>query len=121
MQRFKFTKNFINFKDEKKIIKVPHVGWNECNILNKNKLFENIKDGSDFYFTHSYFLKNYENSNVISKTKYNLDFVSSINYKNIYGVQFHPEKSQLNGLKILKNFLWGLLVVKKRIIITLTF
>ena len=96
--------NFINFKDEKKIIKVPHVGWNECNILNKNKLFENIKDGSDFYFTHSYFLKNYESSNVISKTKYNLDFVSSINYKNIYGVQFHPEKSQLNGLKILKNF-----------------
>ena len=96
--------NFINFKDEKENIKVPHVGWNECKILNKNKLFQDIEDSSDFYFTHSYYLKNYNIENVISKTMYDLNFVSAINEKNIYGVQFHPEKSQLNGLKILKNF-----------------
>ena len=96
--------NFINFKDENKKIKVPHVGWNECKILNKNKLFQDIEDNSDFYFTHSYYLKNYNIKNVITKTMYNLNFVSSINKKNIYGVQFHPEKSQLNGLKIIKNF-----------------
>ena len=96
--------NFINFKDENKKIRVPHVGWNECKILNKNKLFHNIEDNSDFYFTHSYYLKNYNIENVITKTMYDLKFVSSINKKNIYGVQFHPEKSQLNGLKIIKNF-----------------
>ena len=96
--------NFINFKDENKKIKVPHVGWNECKILNKNKLFHDIEDNSDFYFTHSYYLKNYNIENVITKTMYDLKFVSSINKKNIYGVQFHPEKSQLNGLKIIKNF-----------------
>ena len=96
--------NFINFKDESEKIKVPHVGWNECKILNKNKLFHNIEDNSDFYFTHSYYLKNYNIENVITKTMYDLKFVSSINKNNFYGVQFHPEKSQLNGLKIIKNF-----------------
>ena len=96
--------NFINFKDESKKIKVPHVGWNECKILKKNKLFQDIEDNSDFYFTHSYYLKNYNIENVTTKTMYDLNFVSSINMKNIYGVQFHPEKSQLNGLKIIKNF-----------------
>ena len=96
--------NFINFKDESEKIKVPHVGWNECKILKKNKLFQDIEDNSDFYFTHSYYLKNYNIENVTTKTMYNLNFVSSINKKNIYGVQFHPEKSQLNGLKIIKNF-----------------
>ena len=96
--------NFINFKDESKKIEVPHVGWNECKILKKNKLFQDIEDNSDFYFTHSYYLKNYNIENVTTKTMYDLNFVSSINMKNIYGVQFHPEKSQLNGLKIIKNF-----------------
>ena len=96
--------NFINFKDESKKIKVPHVGWNECKILKKNKLFQDIENNSDFYFTHSYYLKNYNIENVTTKTMYDLKFVSSINKKNIYGVQFHPEKSQLNGLKIIKNF-----------------
>jgi glutamine amidotransferase len=96
--------NFINFKDESKKIKVPHVGWNECKILKKNKLFQDIEDNCDFYFTHSYYLKDYNIENVTTKTMYDLNFVSSINMKNIYGVQFHPEKSQLNGLKIIKNF-----------------
>jgi glutamine amidotransferase len=96
--------NFINFKEKKNNIKVPHVGWNECNIINKNQLFNNIKNNSDFYFTHSYYLKDYEIKNVVSQTKYELDFVSSVNKGNVYGVQFHPEKSQSNGLQILKNF-----------------
>ena len=96
--------NFINFKDESEKIKVPHVGWNECKILKKNKLFQDIEDNCDFYFTHSYHLKDYNIENVTTKTMYDLNFVSSINMKNIYGVQFHPEKSQLNGLKIIKNF-----------------
>lgn len=99
-----FKGDFENFKNLNNSIKVPHVGWNECNIVKKNKLFENIENYSDFYFTHSYYLKNYNIENVISQTNYNFNFVSAVNNNNIYGVQFHPEKSQSNGLKILKNF-----------------
>ena len=99
-----FKGDFENFKNLNKSIKVPHVGWNECSIIKKNKLFENIENYSDFYFTHSYYLKNYNIENVISKTNYDFNFVSAVNNNNIYGVQFHPEKSQSNGLKILKNF-----------------
>ena len=93
-----------NFRDFSKEIQIPHVGWNECNIINKNKLFNNINNNSDFYFTHSYTLLNCEKDYIISKTSHDVDFVSSINVGNIYGVQFHPEKSQSNGLKLLKNF-----------------
>ena len=96
--------NFINFKNQNNLIEVPQVGWNECEILNKNTLFKDIDNCSDFYFTHSYFLKNYNNEDVITQTNYDIKFVSSVNHKKIYGVQFHPEKSQSNGLKILKNF-----------------
>jgi glutamine amidotransferase len=93
-----------SFKNYSKNIKIPHVGWNECKILNKNKLFEGIEDNSDFYFTHSYMLKNVNKDMILTETKYGIDFVSSVKLKNIYGVQFHPEKSQINGLKLLKNF-----------------
>ena len=95
--------SFQNFSEIKKRNSYSHVGWNECVYNKKSNLFYDIKNKSD-YFTHSYFLNNCNENYIISKTKYHLDFVSSINYENIYGVQFHPEKSQLNGLKIIKNF-----------------
>jgi glutamine amidotransferase len=85
--------------------KVPHVGFNSITIKKKNYLLEGIKEGSDFYFNHSYFLKN-DNQNFVSSTcMNNNDFVSSYCKDNICGTQFHPEKSQSNGLIILKNFL----------------
>tara|TARA_B100000787_G_C16193221_1_gene298880 strand:+ start:606 stop:1220 length:615 start_codon:yes stop_codon:yes gene_type:complete len=93
-----------NFKDFSNEIKTPHVGWNECKIVNNDKLFYEIEDKSDFYFTHSYFLEDCPKQNITSRTSYDVEFVSSINKDNIYGVQFHPEKSQANGLKLLKNF-----------------
>ena len=93
-----------NFHDISKKIKIPHVGWNECKIINKNKLFYGIDDASDFYFTHSYFLDDCLSEHIISETNYDIKFTSAINKDNIYGVQFHPEKSQVNGLKVLKNF-----------------
>ena len=96
--------NIINFRDVKSDLSVPHVGWNECNVAKKNKLFYDINDKSDFYFTHSFFLKSCKKEYIVSKTSYGCDFISSINKNNIYGVQFHPEKSQSSGLKILKNF-----------------
>ncbi len=95
---------FKNLSEVSESIKVPHTGWNECSFKKKSPLFEGILDNSDFYFTHKYYLKNYEEDNVMSLTNYHIDIVSSVSKNNIYGVQFHPEKSQKNGLKLLKNF-----------------
>ena len=70
----------------------------------KNLIFKNIKDNQDFYFCHSYGVNNLKDNNVVSETYYYEQFVSAVEKDNIFGVQFHPEKSQLNGLQILKNF-----------------
>ena len=67
-------------------------------------LFIGIDNNSDFYFTHSYILKKYEEKDIIAFTKYGTKFPSAAKKNNIYGVQFHPEKSQDKGLLILKNF-----------------
>ena len=85
-------------------LKVPHVGWN--NVIHDNQgLFKNIKDSQNFYFDHSYFLiYKPREFNAIAKSFYGVDFLSSIQLNNIYGVQFHPEKSQIEGLKIFSNF-----------------
>jgi len=90
-----------NFKEKK--LKIPHVGWNEVCYKNKNILFNGISEKSDFYFVHSYYFSTEENV-VISTTDYGSDFVSSIQKDNIFAVQFHPEKSQRVGLKLLENF-----------------
>ena len=90
-------------KDDKNI-KLPHVGWNSCIIKKKNLIFKNIKNNQDFYFCHSYAVNNLKGNNVVSETNYYQQFVSAVEKKNVFGVQFHPEKSQLNGLQILKNF-----------------
>jgi glutamine amidotransferase len=84
---------------------IPHVGWNDCEIKKKKiDLFKGINNNSDFYFTHSYILKKYEEKDIIAYTKYGIKFPSAAKKNNIYGVQFHPEKSQDKGLLILKNF-----------------
>ena len=71
-------------------------------------IFENVKIGIDCYFVHSYYLKTSEESIVLGKSNYGIDFLSIVGKKNIVGFQFHPEKSQKNGLKLLKNFCeWG--------------
>lgn len=93
-----------NFSEFTKEVNIPHVGWNECKIIKENPLFESIENNTDFYFTHSYFLSKFKNEDVVSKTNYGLDFVSAVKKRNIYGVQFHPEKSQAAGLKLLNNF-----------------
>ncbi len=87
-----------------KNIRIPHVGWNSCKFIKQNILFDGIKNNSDFYFSHSFYLNKCSTSIKIGETNYHKKFVSVVNFKNIYGVQFHPEKSQLNGLKLLKNF-----------------
>ena len=85
--------------------KIPHVGWNEVYPKQKNCLFDGIPDGTDFYFVHSYHFIPKKKSNILSATPYCGGFVSSISSENIYGTQFHPEKSQRPGFQILKNFI----------------
>jgi len=85
--------------------RVPHVGWNEVEPVNGATLFDGIAPGSDFYFVHSYHLDVVETAQVQGRTPYCDSFVSAVGRDNIYGVQFHPEKSQKAGFKLLTNFL----------------
>tara|TARA_B100002052_G_C15659772_1_gene496723 strand:- start:21 stop:635 length:615 start_codon:yes stop_codon:yes gene_type:complete len=94
----------INFKEKLKTLRTPHVGWNNCTLEKKSTLFENVENNSDFYFTHSFFLNDCNKDYIISKTDYGFQFISGVEKNNLYGVQFHPEKSQLSGIKVLKNF-----------------
>lgn len=87
-----------------KDLKVPHVGYNQVQINPDSKLFKGLADKSDFYFTHSYRMTS--NSEIgQSICSYGSDFVASFELDHICGVQFHPELSQKNGLKLLKNFI----------------
>ena len=85
--------------------KVPQIGWNQVNVVKPSKLFEGITDNSFFYFVHSYYVNPDNRDCVIGTTDYSIDFTSAVNLGNIYGVQFHPEKSGDNGLKLLKNWI----------------
>ena len=84
---------------------LPHIGWNEINIKKNNNIFENIKNNSDLYFVHSYNFIPTNTENILAETNYTKVFVSMINKDNIYGVQFHPEKSGKVGMQILQNFI----------------
>ena len=85
--------------------KLPHIGWNQINIVKDSKIFKNIENNSHMYFVHSYeFIP--EDKNVISaKTDYSSNIVCSVEKENIFGTQFHPEKSDKIGLKIIDNFI----------------
>ena len=85
--------------------KLPHIGWNEINIMKDSKIFKDIKDKSHMYFVHSYeFIPN--DKNVISATtNYSSNHVCAVEIENIFGTQFHPEKSDKTGLKIIDNFM----------------
>lgn len=83
--------------------KVPHIGWNSVADV-RSPLFANIPDSTQFYFVHSYYVKA-EKENTIAQTEYLCSFASAVNKGNVYGVQFHPEKSGEAGLTLLENFL----------------
>ena len=85
--------------------KLPHIGWNQINIIKKSKIFKKIENNSHMYFVHSYeFIP--DDKNVISSiTEYSSKIVCSVEKENIFGTQFHPEKSDKTGLNLIKNFL----------------
>lgn len=85
--------------------RTPHIGWNKVNFIKKSSLFNDIENFKDFYFMHSYKFVPKDESSILAESKFNELFVSIINFENNYGIQFHPEKSLTNGLKMIKNFL----------------
>ena len=91
--------------NQKNKFRLPHIGWNEISIVKESKIFKSIKNKSHMYFVHSYeFIP--EDKNVISATTdYSSNIVCSVEKQNIFGTQFHPEKSDKLGLKIIENFL----------------
>ena len=85
--------------------KLPHIGWNELNIVKDSKIFKDIKNKSHMYFVHSYEFIPEDKSVISSTTNYSTNIVCSVEKENIFGTQFHPEKSDKIGLKMIENFL----------------
>ncbi len=84
--------------------KIPHMGWNQVYKKKESELLKNIREGEFFYFVHSYYVKPKNKNVVLTETDYGIYFTSAIEKENIFATQFHPEKSQRAGQKLLKNF-----------------
>ncbi|RME63514.1 MAG: imidazole glycerol phosphate synthase subunit HisH, partial [Nitrospirae bacterium] len=89
-------------------LKIPHMGWNQVHIKKPSAFFEGISDGDFFYFVHSYYVVPEEEGIITTTTDYGIEFVSSVQKDNIFAIQFHPEKSQSLGLRVIENFVKSL-------------
>ena len=85
--------------------KLPHIGWNQINIVKDSKIFKDIENRSHMYFVHSYEFIPHDKNTILTTTDYSSKIVSSVEKENIFGTQFHPEKSDKLGLKIITNFI----------------
>ena len=94
---------FLKFSEEEGL-KVPHMGWNSLQLKNKGELFKGLPEEPYVYFVHSYYLKAKEEEIVTASAEYGITFHASVQKGQIYGCQFHPEKSSDTGIQILKNF-----------------
>jgi glutamine amidotransferase len=94
-----------SFNDVLSRLKIPHMGWNTIYPKNDSTLFKNALDEIKFYHVHSYHVKLNDEADCIAKTVYGYEFTSAFNKDNIFGVQFHPEKSHKFGMELFKNFM----------------
>ena len=85
--------------------KLPHIGWNQINIVKESKIFNNIDNNSHMYFVHSYEFIPSDKNVISATTDYSTNIVCSVDKENLFGTQFHPEKSDKTGLKIIQNFI----------------
>jgi glutamine amidotransferase len=85
-------------------VKIPHTGWNQLKVKNEALLFDQIQDEAYVYFNHSFYCQAGDPSDVIAEVDYGIRYACAVRRENVFGVQFHPEKSQAVGLRILKNF-----------------
>lgn len=85
-------------------LRIPHVGWNILNVAQSHPIFQSIKSGRDFYFVHSYAAECDRETDLLATTEYGGAVTAVIGRDNVVGVQFHPEKSQVNGLRLIENF-----------------
>ncbi|OGL51291.1 MAG: imidazole glycerol phosphate synthase, glutamine amidotransferase subunit [Candidatus Schekmanbacteria bacterium RIFCSPHIGHO2_02_FULL_38_11] len=106
----RFPPDLSDLEGDRGKLKIPHMGWNRIKIIKKAPIYEGIDDESYFYFVHSYYVIPEDKGFAATETSYGINFVSSIWKDNIFATQFHPEKSQKAGLKVLENF--GRLVEK---------
>jgi len=86
-------------------VRLPHIGWNNVDVMPGSRLFEGVPQGGDFYFVHSYHVVCEDDSFVAARCDYCYSFVAAVERENIFATQFHPEKSQRYGLRVLENFL----------------
>jgi imidazole glycerol-phosphate synthase subunit HisH len=95
----RFDPNSIPYKT-----RLPHMGWNTMKPIKNNSLLDGFNEESRFYFLHSYYFSCRDENDIISITKYGIQYASGVNKENIFGIQFHPEKSHSNGIQLLHNF-----------------
>jgi len=84
--------------------RIPHVGWNNVTLRKQHPVFTDVKPGRDFYFVHSFHFAPEDSDHICGVTEYGVNFCSVVARKNVLGLQFHPEKSQLNGMRLLEGF-----------------
>jgi len=85
-------------------VKIPHTGWNQVQVRKDALLFDQVNDGAYVYFNHSFYCQAGDHTDVIAEVDYGVRYACAVRRENVFGVQFHPEKSQAVGLQILKNF-----------------
>lgn len=93
-------------------LKIPHIGWNQVNSVRPSPLLEGVPQGSYAYFVHSYYVQPAEAGDVLATTEYGVPYASVVGRGSLFGLQFHPEKSQDLGLRMLRNF-WGTVAARE--------
>ena len=85
-------------------LRLPHIGWNSVTVKTNSRLLANVSSGSDFYFVHSYHISNADKKHMAAKSHYGADFICAVEFENVMATQFHPEKSQREGQRVIANF-----------------